>query len=414
MSSLKSASVNERGWPEEGVSRVPYWLYSDGDIFAQEMEKIFCGESWNYAALTSELPEPGSYRTTVIGNRPVILSRDLNGKINCFVNRCAHRGVKLCRKARGKATDLTCPYHQWSYDMEGNLLGVPFLRGVKKQGGMPKDFNKADHGLHKLRVHERNGVIFVSFSDSVEPFEDYLGEDMLKYFDRVFDGREIKVLGYSRQLIPSNWKLMFENIKDPYHASLMHVFLVTFGLFRADNPSAVKQDKTGRHGCLISMRGEQARTDENKDMNLLKEDMTLADGNLLKPIKEFPGDITVVMQTLWPNVIVQQQSNTLAMRQLIPIAPDKFELHWTFFGYADDSAEMTATRLLQANLMGAGGLVSVDDSEVMKLSQDAIGAYPGENGVLEMGGREVENTEHIVTETAIRGFYQYYRQVMGL
>ena len=63
--------------------------------------------------------------------------------------------------------------------------------------------------------------------------------------------------GYSRQLIPANWKLMFENIKDPYHASLLHVFLVTFGLFRADNPSQVQVDKTGRHGALISWRGEQ-------------------------------------------------------------------------------------------------------------------------------------------------------------
>jgi salicylate 5-hydroxylase large subunit len=221
------------------------------------------------------------------------------------------------------------------------------------------------------------------------------------------------VLGYSRQRIPSNWKLMFENIKDPYHASLMHVFLVSFGLFRADNPSAVKMDETGRHSCLISMRGAQAHTDATREMGQLKEKMKLNDPNLLTPVKEFPGDATVVMQTLWPNVIVQQQSNTLAMRQLIPPDENRFELAWTFFGYADDSEELTQIRLLQANLMGASGLVSVDDSEVMKLSRDGQQAYPEATGVLEMGGRDVSDEAHMVTESAVRGFYKYYREVMG-
>jgi phenylpropionate dioxygenase-like ring-hydroxylating dioxygenase large terminal subunit len=104
-------------------------------------------------------------------------------------------------------------------------------------------------------------VIFASFDPEVAPLEAYLGATMVEYFDRVFDGRALRVLGYSRQLIPSNWKLMFENIKDPYHASLLHVFLVSFGLFRADQPSAVKMDETGRHACLISRRGEQKKTE---------------------------------------------------------------------------------------------------------------------------------------------------------
>ncbi len=72
-------------------------------------------------------------------------------------------------------------------------------------------------------------------------------------------------------------------------------------------------------------------------------------------MREFPGDATVVMQTIWPNLIVQQQSNTLAMRQLVPRGPSEFELHWTFFGYADDDEAMTARRLRQANLMGPAG-----------------------------------------------------------
>ena len=149
---------------------------------------------------------------------------------------------------------------------------------------------------------------------------------MLGYFDRVFDGRELQVLGYQRQDIPANWKLMFENIKDPYHASLLHVFLVTFGLFRADQPSAVHMDDYGRHACLISSKGDQKATTATKDMENLKTDLILNDDRLLDPKREFPGTATVVMQTLWPNLIVQQQSNTLAMRHIVPQDPNKFRL----------------------------------------------------------------------------------------
>src|SRR5262249_30010799 len=142
---------------------------------------------------------------------------------------------------------------------------------------------------------------------------DYLGASMLAYFDRVFDGRELRVLGYMRQRIRSNWKLMFENIKDPYHASLLHVFLVTFGLFRADQPSEVKMDDTGRHAALISRRGEQRVAAGAGEMKSFLADFKLHDPRLLTPVKEYAGDATVVMQTVWPNLIIQQQSNTLAM-----------------------------------------------------------------------------------------------------
>ena len=97
----------------------------------------------------------------------------------------------------------------------------------------------------------------------------------------------------------------------------------------------------------------------------------------------------------------------------MPRGPEAFDLLWTFFGYADDTEEMTLKRLRQANLMGPAGLVSADDSEVMKLSQDGIAPYTEATVVLEMGGRGTEDAEHMVTEVALRAFYQYYRQVMG-
>lgn len=407
-----TATVVDRHWPEAGATRVPFWAYSDPNVYRREMERIFCGDSWAYAGLSIEIPQPGDFKQVTIGDRPLVMSRDRDGEVHVFVNRCAHRGVKFCRQPWGNVKQFTCPYHLWSYDLKGALRGVPFHRGVKGQGGMPTDFDRDAHGLQELRVSTRGGAVFATFSPTVETFEDYLGPTFLGLYDRVFDGRDLSLLGYTRQLIPSNWKLMFENLKDPYHASLMHVFLVTFGLFRADQQSAIKMDARGRHGALISMKGEQQLTDDNAEMQNLKTDLHLHDPRLLEPVREYPGNETVVMQTLWPNLIIQQQSNTLAMRQLIPRGPEAFELSWTFFGYADDTQEMTLRRLRQANLMGPAGLVSTDDSEVMKLSQDGVSPYPEVSGILEMGGTGTEDTDHMVTEAAIRAFYQYYCQVM--
>jgi salicylate 5-hydroxylase large subunit len=411
MSALPPAAA--RQWPDADAARVPNWVYTDPGIFARELEHIFNASDWLYVCLEAEIPKPGSFKRSQLGNRDVVAVRGADGAINVLINRCAHRSMQFCSATRGTVKEFVCPYHQWTYDLSGNLQGVPFRRGYRGQGGMPADFLLEDHGIQRLAVTTRHGVVFASFGSPNESLETYLGERMLGYFDRVFDGRELEILGYMRQRIPSNWKLMFENIKDPYHASLLHVFLVTFGLFRLDQQSAVEMDDTGRHAVLVSRRGAQQANEATEQMRAFKRDFSLRDPRLLDPVREFPGDATVVMQTLWPNLIVQQQSNTLAMRQIVPLDTRHFDLAWTFFGYADDTPEMRHRRLRQANLMGPAGLVSLDDSEAMLLSQAGIDNDENEACVVEMGGRTAVNEPHMVTETAIRGFYQHYRSVMG-
>jgi salicylate 5-hydroxylase large subunit len=403
-----------RRWPDAGSSHIPNWVYTDPEIFAREQERVFAGSSWLYVCLETEIPKPGDFKRSRLGAIEAVAVRDVGGEIRVLVNRCAHRSAQFCSAARGSVKEFVCPYHQWTYDLGGKLLGVPFRRGFRGQGGMPADFRSEEHGLQRLAVTVRHGVVLASFSAETEPFEQYLGENMLGYFDRVFDGRELVVLGYLRQRIPSNWKLMFENIKDPYHASLLHVFLVTFGLFRLDQRSAIEMDPTGRHAVLVSRKGEQQENEATRQMRAFKSNFTLRDPRLLEPVREFPGEATVVMQTLWPNLIVQQQSNTLATRQIIPIDAGQFDLAWTFFGYADDTPEMRQRRLRQANLMGPAGLVSLDDSEAMLLSQAGIAGNDTAECLAEMGGRAVHDEPHMVTETAIRGLYQYYRRVMNL
>jgi len=403
-----------RRWPDAGSSRIPNWVYTDPDIFAREQARIFRGPSWLYVCLEAEIPNPGDFKRSRLGAVETVAVRDEAGEIAVLVNRCAHRSAQFCAAAHGSVKEFVCPYHQWTYDLGGRLIGVPFRRGLRGQGGMPDDFRLDEHRLQRLRTTRRHGVVFATFSAATEPLEDYLGANMLGYFDRVFDGRPLQVLGYLRQRIPSNWKLMFENIKDPYHASLLHVFLVTFGLFRMDQQSAVEMDPAGRHAVLVSRRGEQQENETTRQMRAFRAKFALRDPRLIDPVREFPGEATVVMQTFWPNLIVQQQSNTLATRQIIPLGAQEFDLAWTFFGYADDPPELRQRRLRQANLMGPAGLVSVDDSEAMLLSQAGITADEDAVSIAEMSGREARDEPHMLTETAIRGLYRYYRRVMEL
>ena len=221
--------------------------------------EFFPARRWLYTCLEAEIPNPGDFKRSRLGAREVVAVRNKDGAINVLVNRCAHRSMQFCMQNRGTVKEFVCPYHQWTYDLDGKLLGLPFRRGYKGKGGMPADFDPAEHGLETLAVACRNGVVFASFAQPNETLETYLGPKMLGYFDRVFDGRKLEVLGYMRQRIPSNWKLMMENIKDPYHASLLHVFLISFGLFRADQESSMEMDETGRHAVLVSRRGESER-----------------------------------------------------------------------------------------------------------------------------------------------------------
>ncbi|MFZ9439658.1 MAG: aromatic ring-hydroxylating dioxygenase subunit alpha, partial [Hylemonella sp.] len=301
--------------------------------------------------------------------------------------------------------------------LNGDLQGVPFRRGVRQDGqvngGMPADFDPKDHGLRQLRVAKRGGVVFASFDPQVESLEDYMGPTILGYFDRLFNGRELVILGYNRQRIPGNWKLMQENIKDPYHPGLLHTWFVTFGLWRADNKSELRMDAHHRHAAMISTRGNAMKSTEAAQVASFKQSMELHDKRFLDIVPEsWWGGPTVVMTTLFPSVIFQQQVNSVSTRHIQPDGHGAFDFVWTHFGFADDTAEMTERRLRQANLFGPAGFVSADDGEVIEFSQQGFEQKPQHRALAEMGGREVGDTEHMVTETLIRGMYDYWRKVM--
>jgi len=411
---LASVQAAPPSTPDSGC-RVPYAVFTDPAIYRQEQEAIFRGPHWSFVALEAEIPKSGDYKTTFVGDTPVIVMRGADGTVHVSVNRCAHRGALVVRDLRGNRSSLECVYHQWCYAPDGKLVGVPFRRGIKGQGGMPADFDMSQHGLQRLRVECLNGLVFASFDAATPPLADYLGPMVVESIARIFR-RPVRVLGDLRQYVHGNWKLYAENTRDPYHASLLHLFHTTFGTYRSSQKGGVKLDPEHRHSMLYaSSDSNDAQQDQEiyKDMRSFNAQFRLQDPSVLAGRREFDDGVTLVILSVFPNLIVQQIANTLAVRQIVPYAPDAFELVWTSFGYADDDKDMQRIRLRQGNLIGPAGLISMEDGEAVEIVQRAVERDRGQASFIAMGGAGAGDADHLVTESSIIGFWEYYRRVVG-
>jgi anthranilate 1,2-dioxygenase large subunit len=334
------------------------------------------------------------------------------------VNRCAHRGAQIVRQTHGNASEHVCIYHRWCYNLEGELIGIPFRRGLKGEGGMPADFDLKAASPRRLTVRNFHGVLFGTFSAETEPLEQYLGEFGTGMVER-FMHKPVRVLGYSRQMVNGNWKLYAENLRDTYHASLLHEFFVTYGVDRATQRGGVKMDARHRHNMNHAYAAtdtqEEARAAYAGQAGVQLDRMKLLDPTLLEYVPEFADGMNLAAPTIFPNMLLIQINNTLATRQIRPKGVDSFEIFQTVFGYVDDSEEMTRHRLLLANLVGPAGFVSMEDGEAIEIIQKATRPETTASAVFEMGGRgPLKDLAHRVTETPIRGFWSYWSELMDV
>ena len=403
-------------FPNTDGSRVPYKVFSDQEIYEREQERIYRGPTWNFLGLEAEIPNPGDYKSTFIGDTPVVVTRAEDGTLAAWVNRCAHRGAMVCRLLRGNALSHSCVYHQWSFGTKGNLQGVPFRRGQKDMTGMPKDFDPAQHNLRQLRVDSYHGLLFATFSSTVADLPEYIGPQMRPYVDRIFH-KPIVYLGCTRQYSDSNWKLYYENVKDPYHASLLHLFHTTFNIFRVGMKATCLADtKDGLHSVIYVSRADEDTNSaayKNQQIRSYDEGFKLEDDSILALVQEFEEVTTNHIQPIFPQLVIQQIHNTLVARQLLPKGPGHFELVFHFFGYEDDTPEMRLLRIKQANLVGPAGYISMEDTEATELVQRGTARDPDLTSVIEMSRAAPDQQATLITESLIRRFWVGYQTLMG-
>jgi anthranilate 1,2-dioxygenase large subunit len=219
-----------------------------------------------------------------------------------------------------------------------------------------------------------------------------------------------------------------ENVKDSYHASILHLFFTTFELNRLSQTGGIIVDPTGGHHVSFSAIDASSANDNEKnnvknnekdneyaEQNIRSDsEFKLADPSLLESFKEFPDSVTLQILSTFPTFVLQQIQNAIAVRQIVPRGVDRTDLHWTLLGFAEDSPEQRLIRLKQANLVGPAGYISMEDGCVGGFVQRGIAGAAGEQAVIEMGGAGTDSSESRVTEASVRGFWKAYRAQMGI
>jgi anthranilate 1,2-dioxygenase large subunit len=403
-------------FPTLDGARVPYKVYSSEEIYAREQERIYRGPTWSFLGLEAEIPKPGDFKSTFVGDTPVVMTRAEDGTLAAWVNRCAHRGAMVCRLPRGNAMYHSCVYHKWNFGTKGNLQGVPFRRGQANATGMPADFDPKQHNLRQLRVESYQGLVFATFSDAVADLATYIGPEMRPFVDRIFS-KKVVYLGCTRQYSDSNWKLYLENVKDPYHASLLHMFHTTFNILRVGMRARCVPDVAeGLHSVIyVSKNQDQDSSADYKTQQIRSYDegFQLEDDSILAMIQEYDEITTNQIQPIFPQLVIQQIHNTLVARQLLPKGPDHFELVFHFFGYEDDTPELRKLRIKQANLVGPAGYISMEDTEATELVQRGTIRDGEACSVVEMSRAAPDEQATLITESLIRKFWLGYQKLMG-
>jgi phenylpropionate dioxygenase-like ring-hydroxylating dioxygenase large terminal subunit len=341
-------------------------IFVDEEIYRLELEQIF-GRCWLYLAHESQIPEPGDFMTVNMGVESVIVCRDRRGGINAFINSCRHRGSPVCRADQGNAKSFVCPYHGWTYDNQGTLVGVPGYDNLYHG-----ELKREDWGLPKVaQLDTYRGLIFATFDPEAPSLEEYLG-DMRWGLDLLFmQGDLVALPGIARWVMDANWKIAADNaIGDMYHGGFTHRSAVlaghSSGSGTAHGGRLIPHDNSVRKGITVVTEyghGLNANFPLEGELNL---DSPLAawrkNAELQKQLGQVRAKVSRSNMNVFPNLFVNSGSRELMLRN--PIAATKIEIWKTVFVDKNASPEVKRMQARASNRhFGPAGMFEQDDGE---------------------------------------------------
>ena len=358
---LATALARELVWESDGTSRIPFAGYTDEALHRVELERFFYRDHWCYVGLEAEIPNVGDFKRSAVGERPVILVRDLEGggPRRREPLRPPRRGL-LPRAPRQRAR-LRLPLPPVDLQAQGRPAGRAVRRGVqdgKVNGGMPADFELERARPDQAEGGARGGVVFATSTTTSSRSRTSSGPRSLPWFDRLFDGRHAE----APRLQPPAHSGQLEADAGEHQGPVppgpaAHLVRDLRPVARRPK-SRMVMDAQHRHAAMIStpQRGGQGRAVTQR-CSSFKADMTLEDPRLLDVVPEAWWDgPTAVMTTLFPSLIIQQQVNSLSTRHILPDGHGEFDFVWTHFGFADDSERDDAAPAAPGQPVRPGGL----------------------------------------------------------
>lgn len=401
-------------------------LFFDDSIFEVEKARIF-GRSWLFLGHESQIEKPGDYFLTRMADESVILTRDKTGQINAFLNTCRHRGLKVCRADKGNTSTFVCPYHGWTYGVDGALRGVP-----EEKNAFPDGLNKSEFGLVPVaKVESYKGLIFGNFDPKASSLQDYLGP-MSWYLDIHLDRSPggTEVLGLQKWIIDTNWKMPAENqIGDVIHGPLSHasVFDLIGG---ADAPEVTSVVKHGLnvalpngHGCLVAGMNEKERLGGAMDPTLkplINGHFTDTKEYRVKQLGKLREHLDVATGTVFPTFSLLGRNFTIRVAH--PLSGSKTEYWaWVLVDKAAPEPVKQAFKKMYQTTFGPVGLLESDDGE--NWSEVTAGAQGSQSVKYDFyygmgmgcdGPHEIlpGQVGHTMSEHPQRGFYQHWRKLM--